>query len=72
MDHYRENSPKGEYVLVVEGAPPKTGAAVTLEEGVAQVLVLREQGMRLKDAAREVAAHTGLSKSELYAAALEQ
>ena len=72
VDHYRENSPKGEYVLVVEGAPPKTGAAVTLEDGVAQVLALREQGMRLKDAAREVAAHTGLSKNELYAAALEQ
>ncbi len=52
--------------------PPKTGAAVTLEDGVAQVLALREQGMRLKDAAREVAAHTGLSKNELYAAALEQ
>lgn len=23
VDHYRENSPKGEYVLVVEGAPPQ-------------------------------------------------
>ena len=27
--------------------------------------------MRLKDAAKEVAAHTGLSKNELYSAALE-
>lgn len=72
VDHYRENTPKGEYVLIVEGASPKAGAAVTLEDGVAQVLALREQGMRLKDAAREVASHTGLSKNELYAAALEQ
>ena len=45
---------------------------VTLEDGVAQVLALKEQGMRLKDAAREVAEHTGLSKNELYAAALER
>ena len=69
---YAENSPKGEYVLVVAGAQPVQDAAVTLEDGVAQVLALREGGMRLKDAAREVAEHTGLSKNELYAAALER
>ncbi len=69
--YYAENTPKGEYVLVVEGAPPKEAAAVTLEEGVAQVLALKEQGLRLKDAAKEVAQHTGLSKNDLYAAALE-
>ena len=57
---------------MVEGAAPKTGAAVTLEDGVAQVFTLKEQGMRLKDAAKEVAEHTGLSKNELYAAALER
>lgn len=42
--YYEENSPKGEYVLVVAGTAPKTGAAVTLEDGVAQVLALKEQG----------------------------
>lgn len=67
---YAENAPKGEYVLVVAGAAPRQEAAVTLEEGVGQVLALRDQGVRLKDAAREVAEHTGLSKNELYAAAL--
>ena len=70
--YYRENTPKGEYVLVVAGASPRQEAAATLEDGVAQVLALREQGMRLKDAAKEVAEHTGLSKNELYAAALER
>lgn len=68
--YYEENTPKGEYVLVVAGAEARQEAAVALEDGVAQVLALREQGMRLKDAAKEVAAHTGLSKNELYAAAL--
>ena len=68
--YYAENAPKGEFVLVVAGAEPRREAAVTLEEGVAQVLALRDQGVRLKDAAREVAEHTGLSKNELYAAAL--
>ena len=39
---------------------------------LAQVLALKAQGVRLKDAAKEVAEHTGLSKNELYAAALEK
>ncbi len=71
-DYYAANPPKGEFVLVVAGAQQETGAAVTLEEGVEQVLALRELGMRLKDAAREVAEHTGLSKNELYTAALNR
>lgn len=70
--YYNENSPKGEFVLVLAGAEPREAAAVTLEDAVAQVLTLKAQGMRLKDAAKEVAEHTGLSKNELYAAALEQ
>ena len=70
--YYAENTPKGEYVLVVAGAEPVEAPAVTLEDAGAQVLALKEQGMRLKDAAKEVAEHTGLSKNELYAAALER
>ena len=58
--------------LVVAGAAPRQEATVTLEDGVAQVLALKEQGLRLKDAAKEVAEHTGLSKNDLYAAALEK
>ena len=68
--YYEVQPPKGEYVLVLEGAEPETQAAVTLEEGVAQVLCLRAQGQRLKDAAKEVSEITGLSKNELYQAAL--
>lgn len=68
--YYTENTPRGEYVLVVAGAQP--ASAVTLEDGTAQVLALLEAGTRLKDAAKEVAEHTGLSKNDLYAAALEK
>ena len=71
-DAYRDREPKGEYVLVVAGCPPRETAAVTVEEAVEQVLRLVDQGARLKDAAREVAEHTGLSKNELYAAALDR
>ena len=71
-EYYQAHDPRGEYVLVVAGAEPKTGAAVTLEEGAAQVMALVGAGQRLKDAAREVAEHTGLSRNALYAAALEE
>ena len=70
--YYQVHTPRGEYVLVVAGAEQREEAAISLEEGAAQVLVLKAQGVRLKDAAKEVAEHTGLSKNELYAAALEQ
>ena len=70
VEHYRETEPRGEYVLVVAGAPRQEKPAVTLESGAQQVLRLREEGARLKDAAREVAAATGLNKNELYNAAL--
>ena len=72
VEFYTENAPKGEFVLVIAGTEPRQEAAITLEDAVAQVLALKEQGLRLKDAAKEVAEHTGLSKNELYAAALEK
>ena len=68
---YRDNTPKGEFVLVVAGAEAELRAAVPLDEAVAQVHALKSQGMRLKDAVREVAELTGLSKNDLYAAALD-
>ena len=71
-DRWRDTAPKGEFVLVVAGRPPRQETAVTLETAVEQVLALRDSGTRLKDAAREVAEATGLSKNELYAAALKR
>lgn len=71
VDYYRDNEPRGEFVLVVGGAERAKGPAVTLEEGVAMVLKLRESGARMKDAVRQVAADTGLNKNELYDAALK-
>ena len=72
VNYYQENAPKGEYVLVVAGAEPAEGGSITLEEGAEQVRHLREGGMRMKDAVRQVAEETGLPKNELYDAALEK
>lgn len=66
VDRYAQQPPKGEFVLVVEGAPEPEPEQISLEEGVRRVLALREQGLSMKDAARQVAAETGLGKNELY------
>ncbi len=69
MERYREQPPKGEFVLVLEGAPEVEQEVLSLEDGVAMVLEKRAMGLSMKDAARQVSAETGLSKNELYAAA---
>lgn len=72
VEYYQENTPKGEYVLVIAGAEPVEGGIITLEEGAEQVCQLRESGIRMKDAVRQVAEETGLPKNELYDAALKK
>jgi 16S rRNA (cytidine1402-2'-O)-methyltransferase len=58
---------RGELVIVVAGAEPRE---IDFPDAVAQVLEMVRTGVRLKDAAAEVAAHTGHSSRELYQAAL--
>lgn len=71
--HYQDHSPKGEFVLVLEGDTTPEALPITLEEGAQRVLQYKEQqGLRLKDAARQVAAETGLATNELYQLALKR
>lgn len=58
---------KGEIVLVVRGAD---AASFSIEDGLARVTERVARGERLKDAATAVASETGLSKRDLYQAAL--
>lgn len=58
---------KGEICVVVEGAAARE---IDLETGVAQVLRLVADGIRLKDASAEVSEATGLGRRELYEGAL--
>ena len=68
--YYGTAEPKGEFVLVLEGAPQRERSEVSLEAAAAMVLRRREEGEKLKDAVKEVAQHTDLPRNELYAAAL--
>ncbi len=64
---WAEPGVRGEIVVVVAGAAARH---VAFADGLAQVRELVATGMRLKDAAAEVAAETGHSRRELYQAAL--
>lgn len=70
--YYTQQPPRGEYVLVVEGATPQQEQEVTLEEALAQVRERTEQGLSRKDAIKQVAALTGFAKNVLYEASLRE
>ena len=60
--------PRGEYVLVLAGAPPAETAPVTLDEAVAAARALLTQGLPPAEAAKQAAAGTPWHKKEIYRA----
>ena len=68
--YYEEQDPRGEYVLVLEGATEVAEEALTEEAALAMVQERMEKGMSRKDAVKEVSKLTGFPKNSLYEAAL--
>ncbi|MCI9672504.1 MAG: 16S rRNA (cytidine(1402)-2'-O)-methyltransferase [Lawsonibacter sp.] len=68
---YGENTPKGEFVLVVRGAEPLPEREASVEDGLALVDRLRGEGLSLRDAVKRAAKELGLSRNELYDAAVK-
>lgn len=64
--HYAENQPKGEFVLVVAGAPEIEEEEFTIEKAVLLAKSLMEGGESVSSAAREAAAISGLKKGDIY------
>ena len=69
--YFEREPPRGEFVLVVEGAPERKEELYSAQEALDMVLEYVRGGMTLKDASRKVADKTGRSKNKLYAAALK-
>ena len=64
--HYRQHEPKGEFVLVVEGAKPKeTQEEYTLEEAAELARDFLQDGVSASEAAREAAKVSGLKKGDI-------
>ena len=76
LHYYQENNPRGEFVLVVEGAGPaeqsdgaQDSAEVT-EDPARFCLRLMEQGMDKKEAMRQTARQLAVSRRDVYQALL--
>jgi len=63
---YADGSAKGEFVLVVEGAPPPSGTQKTMDEAVAAAQGYLAAGLSTSEAAKRAAAETGQKKNEIY------
>ena len=66
VSYYDQTPPKGEFVLVIEGAPEQTAPAVSEAEALLRIKALRADGVSLKEACRRISEETGLSKNVLY------
>ena len=64
--YFRENDPRGEFVLVVRGAEPAQEREASPEDGLALVDKLRGEGLSLRDAVKRAAKELGLSRNQLY------
>lgn len=69
--YYEENPPRGEFVLIVEGAKEAVGQELTVEDAVQMVARQIENGVSKKDAVKAVSKETGLAKNTLYEAVLK-
>ena len=68
--YYTENPPKGEFVLVVAGAPETEKVLPSTTDAAARVEALMAQGLSRKDAVKQTAQELNLPKNAVYAAAL--
>lgn len=68
VEHYKANEPRGEYVLVMAGAPETADPEqeLTLEQAAQRALELTGQGFGPTAAAKAAAQGTPYSKSEVY------
>ena len=64
---YAANEPRGEYVLVLGGAAPRQTEALSPEQAAELARALIAQGVRTKDAVKQIAEETGVAKNTLYA-----
>ena len=71
IEKYTENAPKGEFVLIVAGAPEQEKEVATEDDAAARVQQLMEEGLSRKDAIKQTAKELNLPKNAVYDAALK-
>lgn len=69
-EKYSAQTPKGEFVIVIEGSTEPKQKEVSLDEAVTLAKGLVENGMAINDAAKEIARETKFKKGDIYKALL--
>ncbi|MBE6921029.1 MAG: 16S rRNA (cytidine(1402)-2'-O)-methyltransferase [Ruminococcaceae bacterium] len=72
IEKYTETPPKGEFVLVLAGAPAIEKEKATPADAAARVAQLMEEGLSRKDAIKQTAKELDLPKNVVYDAALSE
>ncbi len=70
-EKYTSETPKGEFVIVIEGAKKPEKEELTLAEAVNAARLLIKDGKSQNEAAKQAAKQTGFKKSDIYKALLE-
>ncbi len=71
VTRFKDESPRGEFVLIVGGAPQEESAPATLEDAVALAQEFIEEGAGVSDAAKRAPAETKIKKSDIYRVLVE-
>ena len=71
IQKYTDTPPKGEFVLVLAGAPEEAEPAASPDDAAARVEALMAAGLSRKDAIRQTAQELKLPKNVVYDAALK-
>ena len=69
--HYSENPPKGEFVLILAGAPAQEKQAPSETDAAARLTALMAEGLSKKDAVKQAAKELDLPKNVVYDIALK-
>ena len=69
--HYTETPPKGEFVLILAGAPAEQQEIPSEADAAGRVAQLIAQGFSRKDAVKQTSIELGLSKNMVYEIALK-
>ena len=72
VQRYTETPPKGEFVLIVAGAPQEMEEALPEADAAARVAQLMEAGLSRKDAVKQAAQELNLPKNTVYEIALKK
>ena len=70
--YYENNAPRGEYVLIIDGAKEEISKEIKIDTAIDIAKSYIDKGLSAMDAVKRTAEETGIPKNKLYNAVLEK